>query len=70
MKYVNVCTYPLDLNDGRTLEPSGVVDLEISGDNVHDQAYVTRGVLAVVPEEGSPEPVDNKETEGKKGGKK
>lgn len=73
MKYVNTCTYPIDLNDGRTLEMGGVVELDIADDNMHDQAYVTRGVLAVVAEP-EPEP-DNEDTPppaphgGRKGGK-
>lgn len=72
MKYVNTCSFILDVEDGRTIAPGG--SIEIEGDlSAHDQLLLDRGVLTQAPsEEPTPEEpeeaVDNREA-SRRGGK-
>lgn len=58
MKYVNTCSFILDVEDGRTIAPGGSVELdELS---THDQLLVDRGVLTLAPPE-APEPEEEEQ---------
>lgn len=79
-KYGNAANYPIDLNDGRTLAPGQIVELDFDEyPNEHDQARINHGTLLEVNENGpvlvdeTPPPeeekgTDNRQHRGRKGG--
>lgn len=78
-KYGNAATYPIDLNDGRTLGSGEIVELDLElYPSEHDSARLAQGTLVEIPEtepvvEGNTPPdeeqgTDNRQHRGSKRG--